>query len=258
MTQPTDDLSTLSISELRERFAETASKIGPSFPAHSRDWLSLRTQRDPAADAAFRAAAIAFVRRATFEDAKPLFDHDDLEVRGFASTALAKLNPDYAMAAFRGVQYGVATPEAFDLMGRARMPLIDAPKPAEMTDDELVARAHDVAILIFATRFFDWSGDERDPENRNRLWGEQIEVLRELKRRGALARLIPFLDDPNPVVRLEMAQACLALATEKCLAILEARVADRHTLGAELLERLEAESALKNWRNGKPVIWGVV
>ena len=64
---------------------------------------------------------------------------------------------------------------------------------------------------------------------------------------------------PNPVVRTQAATAGLALATGKALPILETTAQSMVGRGAgEDFEVWAARNALKSWRAGKPVIWGVV
>ena len=136
-----------------------------------------------------------------------------------------------------------------------------------MTEDQVFDRVVDVFMRLYGTRFFDWLGDDgngftedcADILNRNHWVGEEVAALRELKARGALARLAPLMEDPNPVVRTQAATACLALTTDKALPILES--AGKGIFGrgpGEDFEVWSAQNALNNWRTGKPVIWGVV
>jgi hypothetical protein len=171
-----------------------------------------------------------------------------------------------AAAAFSGVLYSVPTMRTLQLTRSARSLDTAGPRLDRMTEDELYARFIDVATRIYATRFFDWLGDDgegvagpnADSDNRNHWIREEVLVLRELKSRGALARVLPSLDDSNPVIRAEAAIACLALATDKAVAILEDRARQIAGYGAEALEASEARDALRNWRAGKTVISRVV
>ena len=118
-----------------------------------------------------------------------------------------------------------------------------------MTLDALIERFVDAATRLYATRFLDCVGEHADLELRNRIVGEEGDILRELKARGALDRLLPLLDGADPAVRPQAAIACLAIATDKAIAILEAA-----TRSYDSLERSDAKHYLYLWREGKPVV----
>jgi hypothetical protein len=64
------------------------------------------------------------------------------------------------------------------------------------------------------------------------------------------------MGDPDPVVRTQAATACLALAADKALPILENAAKGMFGRGqGETYEIWSAQNALMNWRTGKPVIW---
>ncbi len=131
-----------------------------------------------------------------------------------------------------------------------------------MTDDQIVARFIHVVTRLYGTHFFDWLGDDgngimgenADCTNRNYWAFEELEALRELNSRCALARLIPLLDDAKPVIRLEASTACLGMATEKSTAILQDHADMLIGYGAECRKSI-AQSM--HWRAGKAVIPGV-
>ena len=75
-----------------------------------------------------------------------------------------------------------------------------------------------------ATRFLQCVTEPEHLDIRNRITTEKLDVLRAMKARDLSDRLLPLLDDANPVIRVQAAMACLALATEMALAILEQAV----------------------------------
>ena len=266
MTKQKFDVRTASAAELVDEFSNLAREKGCAI----RPGAPLVDPRPEAEKEAFRTRGRELIRAlrqgATIEEVRPLFESAADDVRGFAASSLDFFDEELAAAAFSGVLYGVPTMRALELTRSARTLDSAGPHLARMTEDELSARFIDVATRIYATRFFDWLGDDgegvagpnADSDNRNHWIREEVLVLRELKSRGALATVLPSLDDSNPVVRTEAAIACLALATDKAVAILEDRVRQIAGYGAEALEASEARDALRNWRAGKAVISGVV
>jgi HEAT repeat protein len=266
MTKQKFDVGTASVGELVAEFSNLAREKGCAI----RPGAPLIDRRPEAEKEAFRTRGRELIRalreRAAIDDVRPLFESADDDVRGFAASALDFFDEELAAAAFSGVLYGVPTVRTLQLTRSARSLDSTGPLLDRMTEDELYARFIDVASRIYATRFFDWLGDDgegvagrsADTDNRNHWIREEVLVLRELKSRGALARVLPLLDDPNPVIRAEAAIACLALATDRAVAILEDRARHIAGYGAESLEASEAKDALRNWRAGKAVIWDVV
>jgi len=262
------DFETVPIAGLVSAFADLAREIRSSI----RPGAGLPDPRPEAVKAdlvaRIRPVIAALRKRATLDDVRPLFESEDDDVRGMAATALGFFDDELRSATFGGVVYGAPTTEALRLLRLARAPDTAEPPLDRMTADQLFQRIVDVLVRLYGTRFFDWLGndgngftgdDDVDMANRNHWIGEEILALRELKARGALARLLPLLDDPNPVVQTEAAAACLGIATDKAVPILESLTAKRVGKGmADDLEISAARDALRNWRAGKPVIWGVV
>ena len=81
---------------------------------------------------------------------------------------------------------------------------------------------------------------------REAIIAEQTEIGREIRRRGMLARLLPFLDGDEPSARLFAALGCLRIAAAKAAATLEG-------IGArgDLDDRAVALDNLDRWRNGR-------
>jgi hypothetical protein len=118
-----------------------------------------------------------------------------------------------------------------------------------MADDALIARFEDAAERLTGCRFIDWRDDEKDAEARNAIIVEQTEIGAEIRRRGMLARLLPFLDDADPSARLFAALGCLRIAAAKATATLADIGAD-----GDLDDRAVALDNLERWRNGDGLV----
>ena len=198
-----------------------------------------------------RNAAIAGVlsRKATALEIEPLFDSDDPDIRICAAALLSEFAPALSEAAWHGVMAKCSTREALARGERARTPPPARPTLAEMDDDALMARFEDAADRLTACRFIDWRDDEKDAEARNAIIVEQREIGAEIRRRGMLARLLPFLDGAEPSARLFAALGCLRIAAAKAAATLE-------EIGANgrLDDRAVALDNLERWRDGRRAV----
>ena len=186
-------------------------------------------------------------------EVQALYENENAGVRTFASTLLAAVDPELSEAAFRGLAFDTPPRKVLALARRARRPPPGKPSLADMSLDALIERFVDAATRLYATRFLDCLAKRADLELRNRIVCEEGDVLRELKARGALDRLLPLLDEPNPAVRPQAAVACLAIATDEAVAILEAA-----TRSYDPMESGDARRYLYLWREGKTVVSGVV
>jgi hypothetical protein len=230
-------------------FAETANEsgVGRVFQygggAPPDAFLPTReeTNRSFARNAAI---AGALSSKATALEIEPLFDSDDPDVRICAAALLSEFAPELGEAAWHGVMAKCSTREALTQGARARTP---PPRPAlaEMDDDALMARFEDAAERLTACRFIDWRDDAKDAEARDAIIVEQTEIGAEIRRRGMLAWLLPFLDGAEPSARLFAALGCLRIAATKAAATLE-------EIGANgsLDDRAVALDNLERWRNG--------
>jgi hypothetical protein len=231
-------------------FAETANEsgVGRVFQygggASPDAFLPTReeTNRGFARNAAIAGALSC---KATALEIEPLFDSDDPDIRICAAALLSELAPALSEAAWHGVMAGCSTREALARGERARTPPPARPTLQEMDDDALMARFVDAAERLTACRFIDWRDDEKDAEARNAIVVEQTEIGAEIRRRGMLARLLPFLDAADPSARLFAALGCLRIAAAKAAATLAGIGAD----GA-LDDRAIALDNLERWRNG--------
>ena len=195
------------------------------------------------------AIAGALSGKATAREIEPLFDSDDPDIRICAAALLSEFAPALSEAAWRGVMAKCSTREALAQGERARTPPPPRPTLAEMDDDALMARFEDAAERLTACRFIDWRDDEKDATARNAIIAEQTEIGAEIRRRGMLARLLPFLDDAEPSARLFAALGCLRIAAAKATATLEEIGADNDLDG-----RAVALANLERWRNGDSLV----
>ena len=191
------------------------------------------------------AIADALSCKATAPEIEPLFDSDDPDIRICAAALLSEFAPALSEAAWRGVMAKCSTREALIQGARARTPPPTRPALAEMDDDALMARFEDAAERLTACRFIDWRDDEKEAQARNAIIVEQTEIGAEIRRRGMLAWLLPFLDGAEPSARLFAALGCLRIAATKAAATLE-------EIGANgsLDDRAVALDNLERWRNG--------
>ena len=245
-----EDYAQMPTERLLLLFAETANESGvgrvfqndgaaaPEAVLPTRE----ETKRGFAKNAAI-AGALNF--KATAPEIEPLFDSDDPDIRMCAAALLSEFAPALSEAAWHGVMANCSTREALAQGERARRPPPARPTLAEMDDDALMARFEDAAERLTACRFIDWRGDEKDTDVRNAIIVEQAEIGAEIRRRGMLARLLPFLDSAEPSARLFAALGCLRIAAAKAAATLE-------EIGANgnLDDRAVALDNLDRWRKG--------
>lgn len=253
MTKQASALASAGTPELIERFAANAARLGLARDRDDPQRLKSGTPERDAVVKDMHAVARELCASNPVAEVLPLYGSETAAVRCFASTLLARVDPEFAEAAFRGLPFDMPTREVVALTRRALTPPPDQPPPAAMTLAGLIDRFVDAATRLYATRFLDCIGDPGDMDIRNRIVVEEGEILLELKARGALERLLPLLDHQNPTIRAQAAIACLAIATEKATAILEAITGRR-----DPLEMMAAKRCLDRWRQGEPVVLGVV
>jgi hypothetical protein len=234
-------------------FAETANESGVGrvfqYGGAAPPGASLPTREETNRGFARNTAiAGALSGKATAPEIEPLFDSDDPDIRICAAALLSEFAPAFSEAAWHGVMAKCSTREALSRGERARTPPPPRPTLQEMDDDALMARFVDAAERLTACRFIDWRDDEEDAAARNAIIAEQTEIGAEIRRRGMLARLLPFLDDADPSARLFAALGCLRIAAAKATATLEEIGADNFDGRAVALANLE------RWRNGDGLV----
>lgn len=244
-----EDYAQMPTERLLRLFAETANESGVGrvfqYGGGAPPDAFLPTQEET--DRGFARNAIiagALCGKATAREIEPLFDSDDPDIRICAAALLSEFAPALGEAAWHGVMAKCSTREALAQSDRARTPPPARPTLAEMSDDALMARFADAAERLTACRFIDWRDDERDAAARNAIIVEQTKIGAEIRRRGMLARLLPFLDAADPSARLFAALGCLRIAAAKAVATLEDIGAD-----GNLDDRAVALDNLERWRS---------
>jgi hypothetical protein len=249
-----EDYVQMPTERLLRLFAETAnaSGVGRVFQYGGRvppDAVLPTREETKRGFAENAAIAGALNCKATAPEIEPLFDSDDPDIRMCAAALLSAFAPALSEAAWRGVMAKCSTREALALGARARTPPPARPSLQEMDDDALIARFEDAAERLTACRFIDWRDDEKDTDVRNAIIVEQTQIGAEIRRRGMLVRLLPFLDGADPSARLFAALGCLRIAAAKAVATLE-------EIGAHgnLDDRAVALDNLDRWRKGPGAI----
>ncbi len=206
----------------------------------------------PEATAAVHALGAALRARKPIAQIRRLFESDDRDVRACAAGQFGSIDGEWAAATWKGLFAKLPTREVLALIRRARQAPPDRPTLKEMSDDALVARFEDAATREYATQFLDCVDEPEDMATHNRIAGELVDVMQELKSRGALAKLLPLLANPNMAVRRRAAQGCLRIAEEKAVAALDSVVAN-----GSFDDRLAANDTLNHWRKGKCLVDGL-
>jgi hypothetical protein len=256
-----DNYSAMSTERLVALFIEAAKKtiagsglfgllddMASPAPPETRRPIS----QSPEAVAAVQALGAALRPRKPIPEIRRLFEDDDRDVRACAAGQFGPIDPEWAAATWSGLFANLPTREVLALTRRARQAPPDSPTLKEMSDDAVVARFEDAATREYATQFLDCSGDPEDMATHNRIAGELVDVMQELKSRGALAKLLPLLSSDNMGVRRRAAQGCMRLAEDKAVAALESVVAS-----GSFDDRLAAGDVLENWHKGKCLVDGL-
>ena len=226
-------------------FGRVLQHTGGAVSAEVPVGLGPREEIDRAARECLAIAA-ALLARSTSPEMAALFEDENPDVRIAAAMYLGPIDPQLADATLDGVLAGCSADEVIAMRKRVRTPPPPLPTLQEMSDEALLARFQDAGERLAGRRFIDWVREKRDMDTRNAILGELIAIKKEMKRRGMLARLAPFLDSAEPEIRLQAATGCLRVAPEKAVATLEALEAGPrgHVCAA-------AGWALDRWRVGE-------
>jgi len=181
--------------------------------------------------------------RKPIEKLRPLFDHENVDVRFNAAWSFLQVDPIWATATISAIGKDLATRDVIALRARAKKRPPARPTVKEMSTDQLVARFEDAGIRENATQFLGGQFEPCDVKLRNRIIDEIRGVADELKSRDALPSLLPLLDHANITVRKSAAIYCLDVAPERALPALEAISAGRDTS-----EAVSAWWAIERWR----------
>ena len=177
-----------------------------------------------------RAISAELCARKPIEKLRPLFDHENVDVRFYAAWAFLHVDPDWAIAAISAHTEDLTTKDVIALRARAKKRPPARPALKDMSTEQLVARFEDAGIRRYATRFLGGEFEPFDVKLSNRIVGEMREIVDELKSRDALAQLLPMLDHSNVSVRNDAASFCVPIARERAIAALEAIEASRDAI----------------------------
>jgi HEAT repeat protein len=233
------------VSELLTTLDSAKAGVVPPAPMPMPDRVQAATE--------LVAIAEALHARGSPAEAKRLFEVDDPAVRVSAALYLCDIDPETASAAISAAYARLPTREVLDLRRRALQVTPPESTLKEMSDDALVARFEDAATREYATRFLERDEDSPgDMTERNRIVSEVWKAMIELKARGALGRLVPLLTSPNITVRREAATACLYVAEQASIAVLE-----EVAVSGKYHDSVHAEDALDSWRKNGFAVQGI-
>lgn len=250
-----ENLSTPQLLDMFVEWAKTMPTIYSEWPEALLSGPSEKARRSPersAKIAGVRPLAAAIIARKPVAEVRRLFEDDNPDVRAWATGALIAVDPEWAAASLSGLMSGLKTREVLAQRALARQKPPFGPPLDALSDDQLVARFEELGDREEATQFLDCIGDAKDMDIRNAIVGQTLDAMRALKARGLLERLLPLLDSDKVAVRYEAALACMRIAPEKAIAVLEAIVAsqDPDYVGG-------AGSALDRWRANNRVVYGM-
>ena len=218
----------LSEDELIDEFVRLAKSLSSMWTY----WFN-RPAKTPERDQMMRelrAVSAELCARKPIEKLRPLFDHENVDVRFHAVWAFMNVDPDWALATIPAHTADLSTKDVIALCARAKKRPPARPTLKDMSMEQLVARFEDAGIRRYATRFLGGESEPFDVKLSNRIVGEMREIVDELKSRDALAELLPMLDHPNIAVRNNAANFCVPIARERAIAVLEAIEASRDSI----------------------------
>jgi hypothetical protein len=215
----------LSVDELIDAVVRLATKQGSLWSRHFKpaertpEWLKTNEE--------LKAIETELRARKPIEKLRPLFDHENVDVRFHAAWAFLQVDPAWAIAAISALGSDLSTKDVIALRVRAKKRPPARPTLKEMSTDQLVARFEDAGIRENATQFLGGQFEPYDVKVRNRIIDEIRDVANELRSRDALARILPLLDHANITVRNTAAIYCLDVAPDRAQPVLEAIAAGR-------------------------------
>jgi hypothetical protein len=248
--------SAMSDESLLETFVATAKlsragriyemlRRGPNAPQEETE----HTPESLKAAADVRAIGPELRGRLSIAQMRGLMDGDDPHVRMCAAGQFFSSDEEWASSTWVALAEELPTRDIVGFRAAARRPPPQTPSLQNMSDDELLTRFKDSATRLDWARFLDYVEDPSDLEARNRVIGEGVPILREIKARGLLEQLIPLMGGSNDCIRFRAALGCMRIAEPQAIAALEA-IAARNNFDASIF----AKSALAHWRNGDALV----
>lgn len=237
--------SKLTTDELLNKFAETAKRAGTIF---TWDKAIVSNPQFKALAPELQALGAELRKRNPRKKLRGLFEHPDPHVRGWAGPQFLSVDPDWATATITGLFHNLTTREVLAWRNRILRGPPLRPSLQEMTVPQLLDRFVDACERCYGTTRFltDEQGGGPSMKAYNKVSGEPHAVAKELKARGELKALVPFLDHPLVTVREKAGLYCLEIATEKAVRALGTinGVDSRR-------EAAEGSTVLNLWRMGK-------
>jgi hypothetical protein len=234
----------MSVDDLIDAYARLATRLGSLWsrqfkPAEKTpEWLKTNEE--------LKAIGAELRARKPIEKLRPLFDHENVDVRFHAAWSFLEVDPDWAIATISSLGSDLSTKDVIALRTRAKKRPPTRPTVKEMSTEQLVARFEDAGIREYATQFLGGQFEPFDVELYNRIVKEIRPIVEELKARDALDRLLPLLDHPNVSVRRTAATYAIAVAPGRTLPVLEAISASR-----DLIEAPRASATLDRWNESQ-------
>jgi hypothetical protein len=234
----------MSVDELIAEFVRLAQSLRSVWTFWAK--IPEKTPERRAMDQELRAIAAELCARKPIEKIRPLFDHDNVDVRFYAAMRFLPVDPDWAIAAISAHTADLSTKDVIALRARAKKRPPARPTVTDMSMGQLVARFEDAGIRGYATRFLGGEFEPFDVELYNRIVGETRNIVDELNARGSLNELLPLLDHSNISVRRTAATYAISVAPDRTLPVLEAVSASRDSI-----EAARASATLDRWNESK-------
>jgi HEAT repeat protein len=231
----------MSVDDLIDAYVRLATSLGSLWSRQCKP--AEKTPERVEMNEELRAIEAELRARKPIEKLRPLFDHENVDVRFNAAWSFLQVDPIWATATISAIGKDLATRDVIALGARAKERPPARPTLKEMSTEQLVARFEDAGVREYATQFLGGQFEPYDVKLRNRIVDEIRGVADELKSRGALPNLLPLLDHANITVRNSAAIYCLDVAPERALPVLEAISA-----GRDKTEAVSAWWALDRWR----------
>jgi len=238
------DCESMSVDDLINAYVRLGTSLGSFWSRKFRP--AEKTAERMKTNEELKAIEAELRARKPIEKLRPLFDHENVDVRFHAAWSFLEVDPDWAIAAISALGSDLSTKDVIALRARAKKRPPSHPTLKEMSTDQLVARFEDAGIRKYATQFLGGQFEPYDVKLRNRIVDEIRGVADELRTRDVLASILPLLDHANITVRNTAAIYCRNIAPDRALPVLETISA-----GRDKIEAVSAWWALERWRKAQ-------
>jgi HEAT repeat protein len=237
----TIDYSKLSNQELIRRFVQGAIRYGSASNFALK--MDYNSEEGKAVKKEIKACGEELAARKPIDELRPLFEHENPDVRAWAGGQFLGADPEWASATLDALHENLTTKEVLELTQRALKKPPIRPTLQEMSIEQLVARFEDASIRAYATRFLSDENGGIEWKQRNRIIDEMGKIIQELDARNARKALVSLFDRSNLIIRYFAAEACLPFASERAIPIIEDVVASKDQNEATFAARI-----LQEWR----------